>query len=103
MEEEDPETYLDIHTGKLYELIEEVSRHVPRVTISCKEFRVEDYHRQYLWVEQMVWWRNLRWKCEGGEVADLSPVVVKRRVTEVGGWGYERLCRRYHVRGKSLD
>lgn len=103
MEEEDPETYLDIHTGKLYELIEEVCRHVPRVTISRKEFRMEDYHRQYFWVEQMVGWRNLRWKCEKEGVVDLSRVVVKRRDMEVGGWGYERLCKRYHVRGKSRD
>ena len=103
MEEDDPETYLDIHTGKLYELIEEVCRNVPRVTISRKEFRVEDYHKQYLWVEQMVWWRNLRWKCENKEVADRSIVAEKRRGTAVGTWGYERLCKRYHVRGKSLD
>ena len=103
LEEEDPETYLDVHTGKLYELIEGVCRHVPRVMISRKEFRVEDYHRQYLWVEQMVGWRNLRWKGEGEERAKLSPVVGKRRGTEVGGWGYERLCKRYHVRGKSLE
>ena len=62
MNEDDPKEYLKVHTGKLFELIEDACQHVPRVTFSRKEFRVEDYHIQHFWIEQMVWWRNARWK-----------------------------------------